>query len=220
MSQHEQQPPEHPAAAYYPAPAHAPELPKDLTALGVIAFAAATLATVFTAVNASVVGRAIRSGGDSADDAEWSVLVYDLGTVIGVLAFLAGWITGAMWLYRARKNAEAFNPTFHHTRRAGWAWGGWVCPIVNLWFPFQVVRDTSRATSPLSTTPIFGWWWGFWVAYIVLVRISGRVQDDAMVRASNASGAQGFATSSPPSSSRHSQPGGSSCAGSPGSSTP
>jgi hypothetical protein len=193
MSQYEQEPPQHPAAAYYPAPAYAAAPPKDLTAMGVIAFSAATLATVFTAVNASVVGRAVRTGGENADVLDWSVAVYYLGTVLGGLALLAGWITGAMWLHRARKNAEAFNPTFHHTRSAGWAWGGWVCPIVNLWFPFQVVRDTDRAASPLGTSPVIGWWWGLWIAYLVLDRISSAVQDDAMVNATNASGAQGFA---------------------------
>jgi hypothetical protein len=192
MSQHHE-PPQHPAAAYYPAPAYAPAPPKDLTAMGVLAFATATLATVFSAVNASVVGRAVRTGGENAADVHWSLAVYYIGTVLGLLALLAGWITGAMWLHRARKNAEAFNPTFHHTRSAGWAWGGWVCPVVNLWFPFQVVRDTHRAVSPLGAWPVIGWWWAFWIAYVVLDRISSGVQDDALVHANNASGAQVFA---------------------------
>ena len=193
MSQPQEQPPEHPAAVYYPAPAHALAAPKDLTAMGVIAFATATLATVFTAVTATVVGRAVRTGGENAAELDWSVAVYFLGTVLGGLALLASWIAGAMWLHRARKNAESFNPTFHHSRRAGWAWGGWVCPIVNFWFPFQVVRDTHRAVSPRTTSSLFGWWWGFWIAYLVLDRVSSNVQDNAMVDATNASGAQGFA---------------------------
>ena len=190
---HDGQEPQHPATAYYPAPAHVPAPPKDLTAMGVIAFATATLATVFVVVDASVVGRAIRTGGDNADEVDWSAIVYLAGSVLGALALLAGWITGAMWLHRARKNAEALNPTFHHTRRAGWAWGGWVCPIVNLWFPFQVVRDTHRAVTPLGTSSIFGWWWGLWVAYAVLNRVNSRVQVEAMEHPTNADGAQGFA---------------------------
>ena len=193
MSEYHQQPPEHPAAVYYPAPGYAPAPPKDLTAMGVVAFATATLATVFTAVTASVVGRTARTVGGNVDEPDWSEAVYLLGTVLGTLALLAGWISGAMWLHRARKNAEAFNPTFHHTRSAGWAWGGWVCPIVNFWFPFQVVRDTHRAVTPLGTSPVFGWWWAFWIAYVLLDRISSKVQDSAMADASNASGAQGFA---------------------------
>ena len=193
MSQYDEQPPQHPAAAYYPMAAHAPAPPKDLSTMGVLAFATATAATVFTAVNASVVGRAIRTGGDNADELDWSVIVYYLGTVLVVVALLAGWITGAMWLHRARKNAELFNPTFPHTRSAGWAWGGWVCPVVNLWFPFQVVRDTHRAVTPLSTWPVLGWWWAFWIAYAILDRASSRVQGDAMAHGTNADGAQGFA---------------------------
>ena len=193
MSEYGQQPPEHPAATYYPAPGYAPTPPKDLTAMGVVAFATATLATVITAATASVVGRAIRTGGENGDELDWSEGVYLLGSVLGGLALLAGWITGAMWLHRARKNAEAFNPTFHHTRSAGWAWGGWICPVVNFWFPFQVVRDTHRAVTPLGTSPLFGWWWAFWVAHLVLDRVNSKVQDNAMVDATNASGAQGFA---------------------------
>ena len=38
-----------------------------------------------------------------------------------------------------------------HARRSGWAWGGWVTPVVALWFPFQVVRDVRQAVSPHST---------------------------------------------------------------------
>ena len=64
---HDQEQPQHPAAAYYPPPAYAASPPKDLTAMGVIAFATATIATVFTAVTASVVGRAVRTGGENAE---------------------------------------------------------------------------------------------------------------------------------------------------------
>jgi uncharacterized protein DUF4328 len=48
--------------------------------------------------------------------------------------------------------------------------GGWVCPIVNLWFPHQVVDDVYRSSDPdapadlyrttgLPSAPVVGWWW-------------------------------------------------------------
>ena len=52
------QQPEHPAGAYYPAPAHAANPPNDLTVQAVLAFGTASLATVFNLVSATVAGRA------------------------------------------------------------------------------------------------------------------------------------------------------------------
>jgi Domain of unknown function (DUF4328) len=190
MSQHPQEPPEHPAAAYYPAPAYAPAPPKDLTAFGVLAFSTAALTTVFNVVNATVVGRAIRHVG-TADQGEldWSVAVYAIGSVLAGLALLGGWITGSMWLFRARKNAELLGPGALFVRSSGWAWGGWICPIVSLWFPFQVVRDTHRAVASYFQPALVGWWWGMFLFMTVGGRIAGQAGRDAT--AADASGVQG-----------------------------
>jgi hypothetical protein len=177
---HDQQPPQHPAAAYYPAPAYAPAPPKDLTAFGVLAFATASLATVFSVVNATIAGRAIRHI-DALDsgDLDWSVAAYGIGSVLGGLALLAGWITGSMWLFRARKNAELVNPRALFVRSPGWAWGGWICPIVSFWFPFQVVRDTHRALASYFSATLIGWWWALFLFMTLGGRIAGRTQQDA-----------------------------------------
>jgi hypothetical protein len=35
-----------------------------------------------------------------------------------------------------------------------------VCPVVSLWFPFQIVRDVQAATNPHGRrTALIGWWW-------------------------------------------------------------
>jgi len=175
------------AAAYYPPPAYASAPPKDLTAFGVLAFAAATLYTVFAVVDAAVSGRAIRHVDDTGA-LDWSVPVYFLVTVFEVLALLAGWVLGSMWLHRARKNAEALAPGAHHARSAGWAWGGWVCPIVSFWFPFQVVRDVHRAVSPTSTSSLTGWWWALYLVMTLGTNIMGNATADAT--ASDASAVQ------------------------------
>jgi uncharacterized protein DUF4328 len=189
------QQPQHPAASYYPAPAFAPEPPKNLTVLGVLAFASASLATLFTAVDASVIGRAVRTGGDQGDleSIDWSVGVYYLGNVLTFAALVGAWVTGSMWLFRARKNAEVLAPGYHHARSSGWAWGGWVCPIVSFWFPFQLVRDVHKAVTPLSLTSVIGWWWALFLTVVIGWRISDRVESDALASGTGASGVQGFA---------------------------
>jgi hypothetical protein len=193
MTYQPEQPPPHPASAYYPAPIHAASPPKELGVLGVLAFATAALATLFECVDATVVGRAVRhtSTSDDLGTLDWSSAVLAIGSVLAGLALLAGWVTGSMWLYQARKNAQGFNPHAPFVRAAGWAWGGWVCPVVSLWFPFQVVRDTHKAVSPASTSPLIGWWWALFLIMTIGDRVSGRVTANAT--AEDASGVQGAA---------------------------
>jgi hypothetical protein len=41
-----------------------------------------------------------------------------------------------------------------------------VCPVVSLWFPFQIVRDVQAATNPYGRRiALIGWWWA---AFLVL----------------------------------------------------
>jgi heme/copper-type cytochrome/quinol oxidase subunit 2 len=183
VHQPSQQPP-HPAAAYYAAPGQAPPVrPKDLTALGVLAFTSATVATVATVAAAVVLGRAARLRAEEGLNAfDWSLAVYYVGTGLALLGLVAGFVTGSMWLHRARKNAELLEPQVHHARGAGWAWGGWVTPVVALWFPFQVVRDVRRALSPRESAALIGFWWCLFLASEVGVRASLNLQGDALAR--------------------------------------
>jgi Domain of unknown function (DUF4328) len=185
MTHHDQQ---HPATTYYPA--YAAERPKDLTVLGVLAFAAAVLYTVFTLGAASVTGRAVRHLDTADTDYDWSLAVYAAGVFLGLVALVAGYVTGSMWLYRARRNAELMEPGRHYRRASGWAWGGWVCPVVNLWFPFQVVRDTHKAVAPLSISPLVGWWWALFLTQSFALRIARGIESNATD--ADASTAQGF----------------------------
>jgi heme/copper-type cytochrome/quinol oxidase subunit 2 len=177
----------HPAASYYAAPGEAlPAQPKDLTALGVLAFSSATVATVSTCAAALVLGRATRLRAQEGLDAvDWSLAVYYVGTGLALFSLVAGFVTGSMWLYRARRNAEVLAPQGRHTRSAGWAWGGWVTPVVALWFPFQVVRDVRAALSPRSAA-LIGFWWTLFLASEVGMRTSINLQGDALARFENA----------------------------------
>jgi hypothetical protein len=178
MTPYQQQPEQHPASAYYPAPANAPEPPKDLSVMAWLAFLMAATVTMFTLVNTTVAGRAARHAADPAGTLDWAVVVHAIGSLLTLIALVGGFVTGSMWLHRARTNAERLGPGRVWTRSSGWAWGGWVCPVVSFWFPFQVVRDTHRNVSPLGTSPVVGWWWALYLTFVVFNRIMSSVESD------------------------------------------
>lgn len=104
---------------------------------------------------------------------------YDAVVLIQLPLFLASYVVTCLWLWRARKNAELLRPERPHARRRGWVWGGWVCPIVAFWFPFQVVRDVDRATAETQATSLrVGWWWTGMLVYLMAWNISGRIAGD------------------------------------------
>ena len=92
----------------------------------------------------------------------WAVLP-DIGFLPIVLSLLSAIVT-IVWLYRARLNVEGLR---HQRRAKGWAIGGWFCPVVNLWFPFQIVEDIAAVDKPLreahAGAPIRYAWWLCWL---------------------------------------------------------
>lgn len=90
---------------------------------------------------------------------------YDLVDIVAFVVLLGAFVVTCLWLWRARKNVELLSPTSRHARSRGWVWGGWLVPVVSLWFPFQVVRDVLRVRShhPSFGTRV-GWWWGLFIS--------------------------------------------------------
>ena len=70
-----------------------------------------------------------------------------------------------VWFYRARINAERHG--YRQRRARGWAFWGWIVPIVNLWFPFQIMGDIWRAGLPAGQRGETAWlpalWWACWL---------------------------------------------------------
>lgn len=106
-----------------------------------------------------------------------------------VVAFVAAGIFFMTWLWRARMNAERLVPA-PHRRGRGWIIGGWICPVVNLWFPFMIVDDVYRASRPgnpplltdLRSVPgghLLGPWWALWLGSLLLGRIVNNIWDNA-----------------------------------------
>jgi len=115
-----------------------------------------------------------------ADDqdhlAEADLISGSLG-IVAALALLAAAVVFIVWLWRVRWNAEMFCRGEHRFTR-GWVLGSWICPVVNLWYPKQVVDDIVAASDPRtpSQTPTLRdipgtrlvWaWWLTWVAGLV-----------------------------------------------------
>ena len=113
------------------------------------------------------------------------------GTVAAVgwrVALLVAAILVIVWLWRTRSNAEQLSPA-PHRRHRGWIIGGWICPIVNLWFPKQIVDDVWRASDPAMPPvrlnidamprPGLGYaWWTCLLAWQVIDRILSRMYRD------------------------------------------
>jgi hypothetical protein len=55
-------------------------------------------------------------------------------------------------------------------RSESWVWLSWIIPIVNLWFPKQLIDDALAATAPGADRPPprTGLWWTAWILMSVL----------------------------------------------------
>jgi hypothetical protein len=109
-----------------------------------------------------------------------------IGGVTGLgylLALLAASVVFIVWLWRVRRNAELFCAGRHRHAR-GWVIGGWICPIVNLWFPKQIVDDVIAASDPRTPPRIPDLrgiegnglvliWWITWIVSLVLGNLGG-----------------------------------------------
>jgi hypothetical protein len=79
----------------------------------------------------------------------WTWLVVLLGLGLLVLFMI--------WLYRAAKLArKAYLPA---KRDPVWAVLGFIVPVVNLWFPYQVARDTLAPGDPRRSIAARWWTW-------------------------------------------------------------
>jgi hypothetical protein len=157
---------------WYPLNAYQPVLPLPRRVLG-YAIAATVAGILLGATQVAAVVTAWPSGaayghawqrGDSADfNASWDVVQY-LYLPLALVAYLAG----SLWLWHARSNVATMNPDARQARSRGWAWGAWVTPVVGFWFPYQVVRDTVRATVREMTSGVsIGVWWALWLGWLL-----------------------------------------------------
>jgi hypothetical protein len=107
---------------------------------------------------------------------EASLISGSLG-IISALALFAAAAVFIVWLWRVRWNAEMFCRGEHRFTR-GWVLGCWLVPVVNLWYPKQVVDDIVAASDPrtdphtpalkdIPGTQLVWAWWLTWVIGLV-----------------------------------------------------
>ncbi|ALG12112.1 hypothetical protein AOZ06_39285 [Kibdelosporangium phytohabitans] len=86
-------------------------------------------------------------------------------TPAALLLTVTSAVVTLVWMYRARRNVRAVGRQRH---APGWAIGGWFCPIVNLWFPVQIVSDIATADQPSARSRTYAvirsTWWVCWLA--------------------------------------------------------
>lgn len=102
------------------------------------------------------------SGGSGWAQAE--VALYASTAYLYLPVQIVAFLVGSSWLYRSRQLADALSPSFRHKHPHYRVWLAWAFPVVNLWFPYQFVRDVRRATvGPVVTTAPVRLWWLLWL---------------------------------------------------------
>lgn len=92
--------------------------------------------------------------------------------IIYMIAFIISTVTFIQWFRRAYFNLHIKVNNLSHSE--GWAAGSWFVPIVNLYRPFQIMKELFGETKKLfiknemTVSEIFNTnylrlWWGFWI---------------------------------------------------------
>ncbi len=90
-----------------------------------------------------------------------------LGAVYTITYLVTG-VTFLRWIYRANLNCHGFNPDGMRFT-PGWSVACFFVPILNLFRPYQVMKEIWRVSSnPLRWRDqpggaLLGWWWAFWL---------------------------------------------------------
>lgn len=119
------------------------------------------LATVVAAIAARLAVQMLSLG-----TAHWrrSLIDFRLDKAADITIFGLS-ILFVVWFRRARINAELHG--YRQRRARGWAFWGWIVPVVNIWFPFQIMGDIWRAGLPAEQRRKTAWlpalWWTCWL---------------------------------------------------------
>ncbi|MEO1530200.1 MAG: DUF4328 domain-containing protein, partial [Planctomycetota bacterium] len=108
-----------------------------------------------------------------------TMILFGVGAL---LSYLVCGIVFLVWVHRTTSNGHALGG--NGLTSPGWAVVFWFIPILNLFRPYQSLRDVYRVSlgrnSPgsLETVAVpgfFGAWWTFWVVSSILGRIESRL---------------------------------------------
>jgi hypothetical protein len=97
--------------------------------------------------------------------------------------YVATAVLFCMWVFRANKNARALGAQAM-TFTPGWSVGWFFVPIMNLFRPYQAVREIHQASHPNAdslswkyapVSAVLGWWWALWIISNILGQVEFRL---------------------------------------------
>jgi hypothetical protein len=113
--------------------------------------------------------------------------------VAWLVVYVLTGISFLMWIYRAYKNmlslgAEGYQFT------PWWAVGGWFVPYLNLFRPYQVIKELWQTSDPDATADSAAWqsgrtpplllvWWVLWLSQTVLSQVVSTLNKNAKTAA-------------------------------------
>ncbi|WP_169950476.1 DUF4328 domain-containing protein [Microbispora sp. H11081] len=179
----------------YPTPPPAPLQPiRGVGTAAVVMLAADSvvclMASVIDAQRAVLVDRFLTDTNSvPISDLETNDVLYAASGLVETVVYVATAVAFLVWLFRARANAEVLCP-WPQRRATPWLIFGWVVPIVNFWFPKQIVDDIWTSSKPgaveesgsLATARRSGLVWAWWLAWVVMTlvtRLVSRMYVDA-----------------------------------------
>ncbi len=104
-------------------------------------------------------------------------------SIIYLIAAIISAVTFIQWFRRAYFNLHKKVTHLSHTE--GWAAGSWFVPIVNLYRPYQIMKELYQETKELLvrkeinvnsnfTTNSLGWWWALWIISGIIAQFALR----------------------------------------------
>lgn len=140
---------------------------------------ALTVSTVLLAVAAWYTRGRVLWQDDRANE------IWNTASTLTFLSTIFTYVATCGWLARCRRFALLAAPGFHHARGSVGLWLGWLVPVFNWWFPYQVVRDVRTATGRGTRgTGLTALWWAGFVTFTIANGIASEADDphDARVR--------------------------------------
>ena len=84
---------------------------------------------------------------------------------VHVATGLVALVATALWLTMVRRNVDQIDRAGQRRGRI-WIWFGWLVPIINYWYPFQIVRDLGES-SQQPKLPYRSWWAAWVIAFFL-----------------------------------------------------
>ncbi|MDR1199440.1 MAG: DUF4328 domain-containing protein [Prevotellaceae bacterium] len=100
-------------------------------------------------------------------------IVLAIARIVSIIIFI-------MWFRRAYYNIHQKVNSRRLTFSEGWAAGSWFVPIINLFRPYQIMKELYYETKKLLTdkgytvnytTNFLGWWWALWIISVIIGQI-------------------------------------------------